>query len=47
MLLHKMTISKDVLEQTINEKGMFPNRGPETFYRLKEVDSSNTAQVRR
>ena len=44
---HKWTVTKERLEQTIKEKGMFPNRGPGTYYRLKEVASDFTAQVRR
>ena len=45
--LYKWTVTKEGLEQTIKEKGIFPNRGLGTFYRLKEVASNLTAQVRR
>jgi hypothetical protein len=46
-ILNKWTVTKNELEKTINEKGMIPNRGPGTFYRLKEVDLNLAAQVRR
>ena len=46
-ILEKWTVTKDELERIIKEKGMFQNRGPGTFYCLKEVDSNYTAQVRR
>jgi len=45
--LRKWTVTQEELEQTIKEEGMIPNRGPGTFYRLKEVTSNLTAQVRR
>lgn len=32
---------------TIEEKGEFSNRGPGTFCRLKEINSNETAQVKR
>jgi len=44
--LNKWTVTKEGLEQTIKEKGMFSNRGTGTFYRLKEVSSNLTAHVR-
>ncbi len=46
-ILEKWTVTEDELNQAIKEKGMFANRGPGTFYRLKEINSDSNAQVKR
>lgn len=46
-VLIKWTVTKDELDKAIKEKKEFANRGPGTFYRLKEMDSNSTAQVKR
>ena len=46
-ILEKWIITGEELERRMEEKGMFPHRGPGVYYRLKEVDTGHTAQVRR